>query len=394
MVGGFAANITSAFQTMGGAPSFDMNKNRNIYLLVFLICTAVGALLCIGGFVQVFHAEPTLGEVAIAFEMDSKGKSEKEIYNYLSFRRVITSPIILIGFIALIVGVVGLVFCAYKARFADAERFTNAERFIDAEQRKKRINFWTACCIVTFAVSVFIGLLTTIIGLRGLAPSITHAARTATPPFVVEADYPHPAYAYPQPAYSQVLFDQIIPHQPGDKQGDFPQERLDPMIQVPLFKPAEVDEPRPAVVDGPRPAVGKIVSGKTFLIGGVLLCPFLLAYLCCYYFYVLRLWEEVPREFSRTIPEWAAGFSLFPIFTWFWTFVALRGLFADMNKATESYGLGSRFNVSLIGVACIAWLIMGVLVLGINSLLIIGMPEDISHVGEERLSFLLSPRWV
>jgi uncharacterized membrane protein len=79
--------------------------------------------------------------------------------------------------------------------------------------------------------------------------------------------------------------------------------------------------------------------------------------LLCYFFFLRRLWEEVPRQFARTTPETAAGLSLIPVFSWYWMFVALGGLYQDMNKTLESYGHAKRFNVTLIIVACVLWLI-------------------------------------
>jgi uncharacterized membrane protein len=101
---------------------------------------------------------------------------------------------------------------------------------------------------------------------------------------------------------------------------------------------------------------------KTDLIVLILVPPLAIAYLCCYFFFVLRLWEEVPREFARTTPQKAAWLSLIPFYAYYWMFVALLGLHKDMNKATESYGQGARFGTSLIVAACTGWLCFGVLI--------------------------------
>jgi hypothetical protein len=87
------------------------------------------------------------------------------------------------------------------------------------------------------------------------------------------------------------------------------------------------------------------------------LVPGLAAYFFCYFFYIFRIWEEVPRELARTTPGLAAGLSLIPFFSWYWMFVALGGLYQDMNKAMESYGREKRFNVTLIIAACVVWLV-------------------------------------
>ena len=104
----------------------------------------------------------------------------------------------------------------------------------------------------------------------------------------------------------------------------------------------------------------EMAQSKTGLIRLILGMPIFIAYLCCYFLFVLRLWEEVPREFARTSPKTAAWFSLIPFYAYYWMFVALLGLHKDMNKATESYGQGARFDTALIVAACTAWLVDGV----------------------------------
>ena len=85
--------------------------------------------------------------------------------------------------------------------------------------------------------------------------------------------------------------------------------------------------------------------------------PLFIAYLFCYFFFLLRLWEEVPQHFARTTPGMAAGLSLIPIFGWYWMFVALGGLYQDMNRTLEHQGEKRRFNTTLIMAACVIWLI-------------------------------------
>jgi hypothetical protein len=85
--------------------------------------------------------------------------------------------------------------------------------------------------------------------------------------------------------------------------------------------------------------------------------PCFAAYCVCYFFYVFCLWAEVPPKFARTMPEIAAGLSLVPFYTWSWMFVALPGLYQDMNKTMLSYGHSKRFNTTLMIAACILWLV-------------------------------------
>jgi len=101
---------------------------------------------------------------------------------------------------------------------------------------------------------------------------------------------------------------------------------------------------------------------KNAFIHSILSSPLDIAYLCCYFFFVFRLWEEVPREFARTTPKKAAWLSLIPFYAYYWMFVALLGLYKDMNKTMESYGQGARFGTSLIVAACTGWLCYGIFI--------------------------------
>ena len=86
-----------------------------------------------------------------------------------------------------------------------------------------------------------------------------------------------------------------------------------------------------------------------------LMFPFIVASFVFWFFYILRLWQEIPCEFAQTTPLMAAWLSLIPIFHLYWIFIAIAGLYWDMNKAMESYGQAKRFNATLILVACIVW---------------------------------------
>lgn len=98
-------------------------------------------------------------------------------------------------------------------------------------------------------------------------------------------------------------------------------------------------------------AINRDKAGIAFVILVVVGLP----YLYCFNTYMYRLWEEIPTEFARTTPWKASRFSLIPFFNWYWWFVAFVGLYKDMNKATESYSLGTRFDTTWIMAACIFW---------------------------------------
>ena len=110
--------------------------------------------------------------------------------------------------------------------------------------------------------------------------------------------------------------------------------------------------------------------------------PGVIISLCCYFFFILRLWEAIPVEYARTTPKKAAWLSLIPIFHWYWMFVALGGLYRDMNKVAVSKGFGARFNTPLIIAACIAWLILdaitAIILLAIYELMFFVLPPIIA----------------
>jgi len=78
-------------------------------------------------------------------------------------------------------------------------------------------------------------------------------------------------------------------------------------------------------------------------------------YMVSFYMFLHWLWDEIPSEFARTTPEKAAGFMFIPLWNVYWMFVAFWGLYKDMNKTTESRGLGSRFDEPQMQLVCCKW---------------------------------------
>jgi len=105
---------------------------------------------------------------------------------------------------------------------------------------------------------------------------------------------------------------------------------------------------------------------------------FPLIYLYCHFFFLLRVWQEIPKEFARTTPGMAAGLALVPIFHLYWQFVAFLGLYQDMNKAMESYGHEPRFGTAFVKFVCIAWVVLFVLEL-VGAMVILVLEEEPSQ---------------
>jgi len=105
-------------------------------------------------------------------------------------------------------------------------------------------------------------------------------------------------------------------------------------------------------------------------------------YMVSFYMFLRRLWKEIPSEFARTTPGKAAGFMFIPFWNVYWMFVAFGGLYKDMNRTTESLGLGSRFDESRILKVCGTWVL---LLIGFVCLIVL---EAI--LGDGRLIFVLN----
>ena len=93
-----------------------------------------------------------------------------------------------------------------------------------------------------------------------------------------------------------------------------------------------------------------------------------------YYCFILRLWEEIPSEIASMTPQKAAGLSLVPFFAYYWIFIAIVGLYRDINKTIEANELGNSFIEGWAVAACIGWLIIIVasVIIGVA-----GLDEDI-----------------
>ena len=72
---------------------------------------------------------------------------------------------------------------------------------------------------------------------------------------------------------------------------------------------------------------------------------------CCILLYLL--WKRVPTDIARTSPGKAVGFLFIPIFSFYWFFVAYKGLGEDMNRTLRQRGIQYRINESLGLVYCI-----------------------------------------
>jgi len=97
---------------------------------------------------------------------------------------------------------------------------------------------------------------------------------------------------------------------------------------------------------------------RIMLHGGIAFFACIPVYMVSFYMFLRRLWEEIPSEFARTTPGKAAGFMFIPLWNVYWMFVAFSGLYKDMNRATESRGLASRFDEERILLTCGKWVFL------------------------------------
>ena len=176
---------------------------------------------------------------------------------------------------------------------------------LDVRQRKARIHFWTVLCIVTFALATLGDIW------------VSHQERK-------------------------------LPKQVKEIQKELQQNRQKALGWYYSFSPGS------GVSDE---QIQEILEERLAKITLILMLIILPPYLLFYYFFLFRLWEEIPGEFARTTPGNAAGFALIPFFHLYWMFTAFWGLYKDMNKAMESYGLEPRFGEAHIKSVCVTWVI-------------------------------------
>lgn len=104
-----------------------------------------------------------------------------------------------------------------------------------------------------------------------------------------------------------------------------------------------------AAPDPPDELIGRML-GVLGITGVGLLVAFVLWMLLA-----LRNWAQVDDGASATTPGLAVGLSCIPCFNFYWSFVAVRGLAAEMNRVMDENGIpGPRPNVTLALVYCIA----------------------------------------
>ena len=193
---------------------------------------------------------------------------------------------------------------------------------LDAKQRKGRIHFWTVMCTFTIVLYTLAGILSG--AMVAAIPEIEKEIRKN----------------------SQVQLPGMFVRLPDmfGMQGR----------SISTVTDAEIKE-----------AAEERVYSIVFILLAITGVP----YLFCYYYYLLRLWEEMPGEFSRTTPGNAAGFALIPIFHLFWLFTVFGGLYRDMNKTMASYGhrFPLQFGEGWITAICVSWvaLFAGGILLGI-----------------------------
>lgn len=65
--------------------------------------------------------------------------------------------------------------------------------------------------------------------------------------------------------------------------------------------------------------------------------PFLIVMGVGFFFFLRKLWEEIPQDIARTTPENAAGRAFIPVYHFYWWFVAFVGLTEDMRKTSDRF---------------------------------------------------------
>ena len=80
---------------------------------------------------------------------------------------------------------------------------------------------------------------------------------------------------------------------------------------------------------------------------------------------IYQFWKLIPPDIARATPGKAVGFCFIPFFSFYWVFIAYKGLGEDMNKALQRHGIQYRVNEVLGLTACILTCCAGIPYLGI-----------------------------
>lgn len=75
-----------------------------------------------------------------------------------------------------------------------------------------------------------------------------------------------------------------------------------------------------------------------------------------FYQYLKRLWEEIPSSFIERSPARMAGYSLIPVFSWYWCFRSILGLVQTMNRVIAQRGYGKPLATTTIAITCVLWI--------------------------------------
>jgi hypothetical protein len=75
------------------------------------------------------------------------------------------------------------------------------------------------------------------------------------------------------------------------------------------------------------------------------------------YYFIVRLWSQIPKDIAHLTAQNAAWFSIIPIFNFYGWFVTFCGLFNDMNKTAQRYGQSSPIVATEFAVViCLFWI--------------------------------------
>ena len=85
-----------------------------------------------------------------------------------------------------------------------------------------------------------------------------------------------------------------------------------------------------------------------------------ICYGIAFYYFTVKLWEEIPMDIARSTPKKAAGYSFIPIFNIYWNFVAFHGLTKDMNKTALRLGKSEVVNCEKVKGICFFWAVYSV----------------------------------
>jgi GYF domain 2 len=109
---------------------------------------------------------------------------------------------------------------------------------------------------------------------------------------------------------------------------------------IPMGSAPMIVQPAPAPKVYTADSFNQLFMWCWILLAGSILIPFAsIGYIVVFYILLYRCWSLIQDGSARTTPGKAVGFGFIPYFSYYWVFVAIRGLAQDMNRYCREHSI-------------------------------------------------------